>query len=330
VVDTVITNALLPSGPGTASLEFESLSDVVEMVSKTETPFMSNMKKGSAKAIKEEWGTETIGTVTAAVARSIGFVAAPTAQVANRRLDNYLQLVAEEGGVSHTMDKLDAADDTNTYEHKLLKSGILLRRKINKLLHTPQAKDGTIATPKMGTPPAYVQATLFFGAAGTPGVVGAGTGADIPTVGTTPDDFDTIVPLDTVLEASTQFNGDPDTLYLSPRMKRLFSRIPDASIADNQVNTTAGARTPFKHIGVADAYLSDFGYIETVMDIDCPNTDIKVVDHDWTELLVLPGMDFADYELGTKGSAKEYMIEWQGTYRNKLPESFLYINGYKA
>jgi len=32
--------------------------------------------------------------------------------VANRRLDNYLQLVAEEGGVSHTMDKLDAADDT--------------------------------------------------------------------------------------------------------------------------------------------------------------------------------------------------------------------------
>ena len=90
MADTVMTNVLLPSGPQTASLEFESLRNIVEMVSREDTPMWSNMTKGKAKAIKEEWGTETLGTIAAAIGRSIGFVASSQAAVANRRLDNPL------------------------------------------------------------------------------------------------------------------------------------------------------------------------------------------------------------------------------------------------
>lgn len=327
--DTAVTNAYLPSGPGAATLEFESLRDVVEMVSKDETPLWSNLDKTVAKAMKEEWGTESIGSVSAATNRKIGFVATPSAVVANRRMDNYLELVSVEGGVSHTMTNLDAAGDTNTYEHQLLKKGILLRRQVNKLMHTPQAKDSTITDPKLSTIHGYVQAAGFFGVAGTPGVVGGGLGADLPTAGTTPDDFDTITPIDTVLESCYLYTGRPDTAYFSPKMKRLFSRLPDASIADNRQTASVG-KTAYKHIGVADAYFSDFGDIECVVDIDCPNTDIKILDHDYIDVPVLPGMDFAEHELGKKGSAKEFMIELQFTLRATLPESIAYINGYKS
>jgi hypothetical protein len=322
--DTVITNALLPSGPGTASLEFESLANVVEMISRDETPLFSNLKKGDAKAIKEEWGTETLGTITAAVARSIGFVAAPSAQVQNRRLDNYLQLCAVEGGVSDTMNELDAADATNTYEHKLVKDGMRLRRQLNALVHTPQAKVSTLATPAMATPPAYVQTAMFKSVATTPGTPPAGTGADIPGVGTTPTAFNSIAPIDTVLEQARYYNGKPDVMYLSPRMKRLFSRLPDASIAENRVNSTAPGGMTFNHVGVADRYLSDYGMIETAMDIDASNTSIQIFDHSYCGLLVLPGLNFEEDKLGKKGSADEYMIQWQGTYYNKLPESYCY------
>jgi hypothetical protein len=331
--DVAISNALLPSGPGTASLEFESLSDVVEMVSRDETPLYSNLKKSDAKAMKEEWGTETIGTVAAAVARGIGFTAVPTPQIQNIRLDNYTELCASEGGVSDTMNALDAADDTNTYEHKLLKAGILLRRSINKLLHTPQAKDSTMALPKMATYPAYIRSGgMFASVAGTPGAAPAGTGADIPGVGTGPVDFVSMAPVDQVLEAARFFNGKPDTMYLSPRMKRKFSHLPDAGInaIGYRVNMPAPGNAPFTHVGVVDRYLSDFGMIETAMDIDAPNSQIGIFDHSYSKLLILPGLNFKEDPLGKRGSAKEYMIQWQGCYVNSMPESVAYINGYNA
>ena len=329
MADTVITNAYLPSGPGQTTLEFESLRNVVEMVSKEATPFWSNLSKTTGKSMKEEWGTESLGTIVAAPARNIGFVAASTPVVPNRRLDNYSELMAVEGGVSDTMNALDAADNNNSYEHQLLKKGQIHARQINKLMHTPQAKDGTMALPKMGTYAAYVPAATFLGVATTPGTPGAGTGVDIPTAGTGADDFDTITPIDQVLEAAYFFNGKPDTAYFSPRMKRLFSRLPDASVAENRQTANIG-NNAYKHVGVVDSYMSDFGVIECVVDIDCPNTDIKIVDHDHLQVAILPGMDFAEHELGRKGSAREFMIQTQATFISTLPEAQTYINGYKA
>lgn len=322
-----MANVYVPAGAGGTTLEFESLANVVEMVAKEETPCYSNMRKVEATAIKEEWGTEDIGTVAVPTPREIGFVAAPTAALANRRLDNYLELVAEEGSVSHTMQRMKAAGSVNTYEHQKLKRGILLRRKLNKLMLTPQAKDGTMPDPQLATVHAYIAAN-FLSVAGTPGATPTGNGTDIPGAGTTPDVFDTIVPIDTVLQAAISTRGQPSAMYLSPKMKGLFSKLPDASVADNQVNMTAPGRGGFNHVGAVDKYLSDYGILETIMDIDAPNTGILILDHDYVEVAILPGMDMNDYELGKRGSGREFMIEWQGTVIVPLPEAHAYVNGY--
>jgi hypothetical protein len=171
---------------------------------------------------------------------------------------------------------------------------------------------------------------MFGSNATTPGSAGAGTGADIPGAGTGPADFDEIAPIDAVLEQARFYNGKPDVMYLSPRMKRMFSRLPDASIAENRVTSSAPGGGGFNHVGVADRYLSDYGMIETAMDIDAPNTAIQIFDHTYCGLKVLSGLNFEEDTLGKRGSADEYMIQWQGCYWNSLPESYCYVNGFTA
>ena len=326
--DTAATNTLLPLGPGASnSLEFESLRDVVEQLWKDDVPFYSNLTKVDAMAIREDWGTEDIGTVTVADHRKIGFVAAATAEVADRRLVNYCQLIAEQGSLSDTKRRVKQADGTNTLEHRKLKRSKLMMRRMNMMLHTPQAYTASMSDPVMATFHCYTVAN-FLSVAGTPGATPTGDGTDAPGSGTSPVAFDSIDPIDDVLQASAATRGTPQAMYLSLRNKRLFSRLPDASIGELRSNKDNGQESPFMFVGTADTYLSDFGLIETIPDLDAPSSGIEIIDHDYMDLAVLPGLDFDEKDMGARGSSTEFIIQWQGTLRNLLPEAHAYVNGF--
>lgn len=81
-------------------------------------------------------------------------------------------------------------------------------------------------------------------------------------------------------------------------------------------------------VGTADTYLSDFGLIETIPDLDAPSSGIEIIDHDYMDLAVLPGLDFDEKDMGARGSSTEFIIQWQGTLRNLLPEAHAYVNGF--
>ncbi len=327
-----ITNIHVPAGPGGATLERESLARLVEAVYREETPLYSNFRKGkNVIAIKEEWGTEDIGSISAPTAQSHGFSnGSVSVALTLVRLDNYCEVTKIDGGVSHSMEGIEAAGDTNKMAHQKMVKGRKLRRQINKLHHTPQIKDSA-DPPKVGTIKTYVPTVQYKGVAGTPGTAPTGNGLTLPTQGTTPDDFDTITPLDETLEACTPHSGRPDTMILSPRMKRFFSRLPDASVAENRVNTTAGKGAgAFKHIGAVDWYLSDFGELECIVDIDAPNTDILGGNFDDAEIRKIAGMDFHDFMLAKTGSGDEFVIENAETLAVINPYGFFYINGYQT
>jgi hypothetical protein len=326
--DQTLTNVYLPAGPGGNTLERESLRDVVERVYKTEAPLYNNTMKTEADALKMEWGEEDLGAITAAEPRKHGFVAAPTAAVSPVRLDNYLQLIAEEGSVSRTMAALRAAGGTNTLAHQRLKKGELMLRRINKRLYTGQVKDGTVTATKLATIHAYILPANFRSEATTPGTLGGSSnGATLPTAGTTPQAFDSIVPIDAILQSAFLSRGKPSVLYMSPKNSAAFSRLPDASIAENRIVRNAGNAGPFVHVGVVDQYMSDFGVVEKAVDIDCPNTDILLIDHDYIDMPIVPGMDFDETELGIRASSREFMIEWLGTLRVTMRSAHGLVNG---
>ena len=319
---------MLPQGPGAPGMERESLRDVLEDLTKDQTPFFSNLRKGTARSIKEEWGTEDIGAIAPAAARNRGFVAVIQAPFTPVRLDNYLQLNAVEFGVSMSMEEIDAVDEYNTLGHQRMRWGLKLRRMINALLHTPQAKVATEPT-KMATVHAYI-VTGFKSVATTPGTPPTGNGTNIPTAGTGPVAFNSIVPIDDVLEALATTAGSPDIIYMSPKRKRNWSQLPDASVAENRITMTAGQTKPFVFIGTVENYLSDFGELEVVVDIDAPNTGILMINHDFIDAPVLPNMNFREDTLGLRGSGREQMIQHEMTLRVLNPKAHGYVNGFTA
>lgn len=327
MADTVLVNTLLPAGPGGNTLEFQSLAEAVEMLARDEAPFYRNIAEVDARAIKEEWGTEDIGTVVASPARNDGFVAAPQAPFVPALLDNYVQLTAVEFGVSDTMANIRAAGDTNTLNHQRLKWGLFHERCNNKLLWTPQVKSG--AQPRtMGTPATYI--TNFQSVAGTPGAAPTGNGTALPGAGTGPVAFTTIDPIRNRMAAAMQKSGIPDVIMFSPRNKQDFSDLPDAHIGELHVTKTAGDRSPFVFIGAADVYVSDFGVLETVVDIDAPNTAIFGMNFDAIDKPVVPGMNMAEKRLGVRGSGEEMLIQTAWTVRINNPVAHFYINGLAA
>ncbi len=326
-----ITNVYTPAGPGGSTTgERESLSDLVERVSLDETPLYSNMRKGTEKSIAPWWYTESIGSISTPTNQSHGYSNGNvTAAITGTKLANAMQVNKIDGGVSHSMEAVDAAGDINKMAHQKLLKGIKLRRQMNKQHHTPQIT-ATTDPPAMGTIKTFIPAAQFLSVAGTPGTSPTGDGTTLPTQGTTADTFDTISSLNSVLEAARGTEGFPKVLYFSPKMQGLFSRLPDGSIAENRVNMSAGSPKAFQHVGTVDRYLSDFGLLETVIDVDAPNTDILGVDHDYCEIVKLPGMDFNDYNLGKLGSADLFVIENAETLKVQLPTAHIYLNGYAS
>jgi hypothetical protein len=327
VADTVLTNTLLPAGPGGNTLELESLRQAVEMVARDEAPLYRSIPDTTAMAIKEEWGIEDIGTVVASPARNDGFVAAIQAPFTPQRFDNYVQLTAVEFGVSDTMANIRAAGNTNTLNHQRLKWGLFHERCNNKLLWTPQVKSG-VAPRTMGTLPTYI--TNFGSNAVTPGAAPAGNGTTLPGAGTTPALLTSIDPIRNRMAAAILKAGVPDVIAMSPRNKMDFSDLPDAHIGELHVTKDAGDRTPFEFIGAADVYVSDFGVLEVVVDIDAPNTAIMGLNFDLVDKPVVPGMNMDEKMLGIRGSGEEMLIQTAWTVRVLNPTAHFYINGFTA
>lgn len=319
--DTVLTNTYTAVGPGTARLEHEKLSDVVEAVYKEETPLYSNIRKTDADGLRLDWGTEDIGSISVPTARSTGFVAAPTAPLTPARYSNWLELCAKEGGVSDTKQRIDTAGGVGTYEHQLLLKSRLLRRELNKLCHANQAKDGSEPF-KTATPKTFIHDN-FVSVAGTPGAAPTGDGTDTFGTGSDPDDFDTIAPINQVLQAAFSSRGKPAAMYLAPARAGDFTRLPDASIAENHQSGP-----PFVHVGTVDTYMSDFGTVERIIDLDADPASIPIFDHDYLSLALL--MDFKEDELGRRGSGREFMVQWQGGFIVELPQAHGLIAGYKS
>jgi len=328
MADSVMSNTYLPQGPGKVTGERESLRDVVEMVALDTRPLYSNLTKVRATAIKVEWMTEDLGAIVAAPARNRGFVATPQAPIANRRLDNALELNAVEFGVSDSMQNIpDVAGNTNTLEHQRLKWGMKLGRQINKMLHVGQVKVYTEPT-VTATFPAFT--TNFRSVATTPGAPPTGDGSNLPTAGTGFKNLTTIADINAVMLTASLTQGTTTTIYFHPKRRAEFSQLPDANLGTfNQNQNTSGAGAWY-FVGTVSGYLSDFGPLELVVDIDCDPTVIEIRNHDYEDLAILPGMDFDEQELGRRGSGKELLIQHESGYRNLLPEAHGLINGYNV
>ena len=283
----------------------EDLTDVIYDISPTETPFISTVGKGKAKATYHEWQTDNLADASVDNAVVEGADAdfqdlAPTV-----RLGNYTQILRKTVQVSHTQDAVDKAGRNKETAYQLTKAAKEIKRDLEMTALSNNVKDaGTDSTPrKMAGLQTWLE-TNYVGS-GT-----AGSTGDTARVNGTPADFTEDDLKDAVRKAFEE-GGTPSMLLVTPHCKQVVSTF--TGIAGQRYQ--APKSSPTTIIGAADVYLSDFGTLSVVPDRFIPNEVAFVLDPSMFEMDYL--RPFKQEALAKTGDSTKHMMLTEVTLKVK-------------
>jgi len=269
----------------------EDLSDAENMISPTETPFISMIAgENSATATKHEWPLVELQAVNNGNRVIEGDDAPPvdTAVTAFRRW-NFTQISDKLISVSDTSQKVDGAANVEKLAKQIsYKLKELKRDKETMLLDNVPGNPGASGTARAAAGlPAFIitnYATVGSGAtAGAPGTLSdppngypdAGA-TNATTKGALTEDA-----LNLAIQQVWTQGGDPRRVIVSPVNKRLISK------------TFTGNATKFKDadekkiITAVDVYESDFGQVQIVADRFSRPADVLIIDPEFVKVSYL-------------------------------------------
>lgn len=290
----------------------EDLADIIYNIAPTDTPFMSNVGKGSASGTYHEWQTDDL---TAAADNKVAEgVAAPAAEsVATTRVGNYTQIASKTVSVTGSNEAADDAGRASQMAYQLAKKGMELKRDMEKtLVGTDKAQVAGAAggtARELGSVTSWIGTNCSVGA--TLGAAPTGDGTDIATSGTERVLTDTI--LNGVIEDVWQSGGNPSMIMCGAFQKSKITGLT-GNTATSRKFTDAEAK---KFINAVDVYVSDYGELNVV-----PNR-LMLTD---TLLVLQPDMwsvdtyrDFQTKDLAVTGDfeSKQLLVEYTLTSKNE-------------
>lgn len=286
----------------------EDLSDAENMISPTETPFISLIcGRGKATKTLHEWPIVELAahstTNRVPEGEDAPGVDAPT--IAARR-GNYTQISDKVIKVSDTSQKMDGAANVEkiakqiAYKLKELKKdkeAMLL----DYVVAIPGAAVGATTRVAAGFP-AFIMTNNSFGATGTAPALSAapnGYPATLGVDGTLRALTEAL--LNTVIQAVWTQGGDPKYVLVSPINKRLIST---TFVANATKYKSADDK---KLISVIDVYESDFGQVQIVPDRFMRGRDVLVIDPDYVDYIDL--QPTRQFELARTGHTDNRLIQ---------------------
>ena len=236
--------------------EREDLSDVIYMITPTDTPMMSSIGKGKATAVFHEWQTDVLATAAhnKAVEGADGssITATPTA-----RVGNYCQISTKVVAVSGTLEEAsDKAGRKSEMAYQMAKVGKEIKRDMElTLVSNETASAGNASTARAaGGIQAWLASNKDLGSGGTAGASGTtarGNGTDRAFTETI---------LKNVIKQTYNSGGDPKIIMAPATAKVTLSGF--AGIAAQRYLAPSDETTTI--IGAADVYMSDFGTMSVV------------------------------------------------------------------
>lgn len=278
--------------------EREDLIDVIYDISPTDTPVMSSIGRTNATAVNHEWQTDSLAAATTANFAAEGADATAATAAPTSRLGNYTQIVQKTIQVSGTLDTaVDKAGRASEKQYQVSKASEELKRDIELIINSNQAKAGTTTTRKMGTLLSWITTNVNKGASGTNPT---GDGSDIRSDDTTRTFTETMLK-DAVQQVYTS-GGSPELLVVPTGLKSTVSAF--TGIAEHRV--TGESNQPRTIIANADAYLSDFGLIQIVPNRFMRATDALILDPEYAALAYL--RPFVSQDLAKTGDSEKTQI----------------------
>lgn len=303
----------------------EDFLDAIYNIAPTDTPFMSGIGKGSSKDVYTSWLQDTLAEPNEANALKDGADIGADSSAKARRVGNINQISGKSLIISGRAEKVDKAGRSSEMAFQLAKAGKALKRDMEAILTGNQAAvpdlDGDTAT-KLGSLRACFRDavapesdTALTGATGSNGGVGA---AGYPTVASAGTDRTlTQTLLDTVFQACYVNGGDPDTIMVSPTVKRLIteylysSSARVAALYSDVKDKRTGDVAAQSSISV---YIHDFGMAKIVPNrflgytqgAGAPEDDVYVLDMSmWSVLYLRP---FFTKTIAATGDAEKRLL----------------------
>jgi len=292
----------------------EDLADIIYNIAPTDTPFMSNVGKGSASGTYHEWQTDDLSAATDNKVNE--GVAAPAAESsATTRVGNYTQIASKTVSVTGSNEVADAAGRASQMAYQLAKKGMELKRDMEKtLVGTDKLQvagavaGGSQAPRELASVTSWIGTNCSVGAGA--GVVPTGDGTDIATSGT--ERVLTSTLLNGVIEDVWQSGGNPSMIMCGAFQKSKITGFDGDT--NSRKFTNADAK---KFINAVDVYVSDYGELNVV-----PNR-LMLTD---TLLVLQPDMwsvdtyrDFQTKDLAVTGDfeSKQLLVEYTLTSKNE-------------
>lgn len=233
----------------------EDLSDMVYMISPTETPLLSGAGRAKAANTLHEWTTDVLATAAnnAQIEGDDTYTAAGTVNPGTR-INNRTQISRKVIRLSGTQQAVNSAGNLYTMGKQMAKASAELKRDMETaLLQNTTAVVGSAGVAR--------QLRGLEGWVATNSSLGVGGVAPNPTTNTAPTDGTqrafTEALLKTTLNAAWTAGGNPDTIMVGGTQKQLFSSFTGGG-------TQMGNLDDKKLISAIDVYVSDFGTLKIV------------------------------------------------------------------
>ena len=248
----------------------EDLLDQIINIDPWDTPWVSQAPKTVARHVYHQWLTDTLGsTVDTLTAIEGNDYAYDNVNSAPTRDYNITVILRQDIGVSETQRAVDPAGFKDAYAYEMQKATKRLAIKLEKIVFSdPSAAGGATAS---GTSAAQRYMKTFRNFIST-NTQGAGTNTNGVVAGGSQITGDathcgqlSVGDFTDVLELIYRNGGNPEQVYVSPKVKRQMSAFTILGTTGATPHARNIAAVDKKLVSSIDFYDSDFGIIQIVL-----------------------------------------------------------------
>jgi len=278
----------------------EDLSDIITMISPTDTPFMSGISRRSVTSTKAEWQTDALAAASSSNAVIEGDDATTTAATPTTRLYNYTQISDKVPRTTGTQRKVNAAGRSDEMAYQIMKSAAELKTDVETqmLSNTAQVAGNSTTARVSGSILSWLATNDDLN---TGGASPTGDGSDTRTDGTQRAFAE--ADLKQVLASCYGAGGNPDTIMVGA-----FNKQAASAFTGNATRYVAAGEKTLQ--SAIDVYVGDFGDLVIVPNRFMRSRDCLVLEMDKWEFGVL--RDFESTPLAKTGDTdrEQLLVEY--------------------
>lgn len=287
----------------------ESLHDIISILNKDETPFISTIGSGTADATYEEWQLDALGDADTANANLEGDDTTAAAITPTVRVGNRTQIFKKPFTIANTQEAVRKAGRDSEISYQTALAGRRIKMDLEAVACQNQASNSQSGTTprRMGGFESWLTTNVSRGTTGSSGGFTSGNTV-APTDGATRASTETL--LKAVIRSAWAAGGSPTMLLMGAAQKQTFSTF--SGIA-TQYQEPKGK--PATVIAAVDRYVSDFGRFNAVASRFVRGREIEVVDPSLWRLLWL--RKWKKEELAKTGDARKFHLIGEVTLESR-------------